>query len=250
VTLLEPSLNDPRQGDEVRLVFSGALYSLTTKILNPANRRDEARAACVRAADLLRQSVERFPAVPIYRQRLAECLAQVSALSNALGDPAETEAALFEAIELWRSLVDEAPANAVYRERLAKLLHIRAQAIPIEADDQAEPLFREAMALRQTLVAESPDSPQRGSELAATMNNLARILMRKGELVEARDLLHQAIELQQAAVAAQPGNVIFQRFLENHRHSLAEVEEQLKPETSLPEAAHDGHAEKDEIDAN
>ena len=52
------------------------------------------------------------------------------------------------------------------------------------------------LALQQELVGEVPANPEHDSALGATLNNLAMLLMARGELEEARGFLERAVRAQ------------------------------------------------------
>ena len=65
--------------------------------------------------------------------------------------------------------------------------------------------------------------PSYKSDLGGSLQNLAQLLMDKGETREARALLEQAVVYQRAALAINPKHPTYQRFLANHLTILSQL---------------------------
>src|SRR5262249_23083605 len=83
--------------------------------------------------------------------------------------------------------------------------------------------YRRALGLQEALAGEFPEDPNHQSNLGGTLNNLATLLMERGELQEARRLLERAVGHQQAARRLAPEHVAIRVFLGNHYMMLAQV---------------------------
>src|SRR5262249_27894649 len=75
------------------------------------------------------------------------------------------------------------------------------------------------------LAAEHPRSPDHQSNLGSTYHNLAQLLLDRGNLEEARQLLAKAVRCQQAARQVRAGgDPLFREFLGDHYASLGDVQ--------------------------
>src|SRR5262249_17521920 len=86
---------------------------------------------------------------------------------------------------------------------------------------EAEKLLREAVALREKLASEFPGVAEYRSELGAGLHNLAMALSARP--AEARDLARQEITHQRAALAVNPRQDVYQKFLRNHYGLLSDM---------------------------
>src|SRR5262249_13307406 len=93
--------------------------------------------------------------------------------------------------------------------------------------DEAVARYRDAVTLYQKLVAKSPNAHDLNL-LGQALNNHALILMDRGQLVEARQLLERAIQHQKAALQITPRDPGYLRDLGNHNWGLAETLVRLK----------------------
>jgi len=75
------------------------------------------------------------------------------------------------------------------------------------------------------LVVRTNRRPSDVSELAGKLNNLALADISLGNNQNARDLIDEAISLQQEALRAEPANSQFQDYLENHHTVLSQLNE-------------------------
>jgi tetratricopeptide (TPR) repeat protein/serine/threonine protein kinase len=141
---------------------------------------------------------------------------------------------LFEAhFRLGKTLVDrDAPRDAI--EPLQKAAELRpdhawAHAYLGDAlqeagrPDEAMKAYGKALELRRKLVADFPRAPAYRSELGATLNNLALLLLKRKSPARSIPLLEEAVRHQKAALKLGPEAPHYRAFLRNHYWNLAEA---------------------------
>src|SRR5262249_11850804 len=87
------------------------------------------------------------------------------------------------------------------------------------------------------LVSQFRDVPNYQSEMGAALNNLALVLQARGDNLQARALLEQAIGCQKIAVRLNPRRPQYRRFLRNHLRALTETMIRLGEHTEAARAA-------------
>ena len=79
--------------------------------------------------------------------------------------------------------------------------------------EESEQLQRRSLEIMEKLAAEYPKVPDYRSSVGAGLNNIALLLMDRGDWEEARQLLEQAIVHQTAALEINPGASEYSIFL-------------------------------------
>jgi eukaryotic-like serine/threonine-protein kinase len=189
-----------------------------------------AREYLDRAIKLQRAAVDADPQNPEYRWFLGDTYGYLSALLEKMGLPVEAEGALEEVVRQWKEVVQQRETRGDRARVLTELRFLagvlnrlgmlRQRTKGLSA---AEAPFREELALREVLHEAFPHSPEHQSGLGSALNNVAWVLMGRGELRPAREHLDRAIKLQRAAVDADPQNPQYRLFLIAHYRQLAGV---------------------------
>jgi eukaryotic-like serine/threonine-protein kinase len=86
---------------------------------------------------------------------------------------------------------------------------------------EAEPRVRQALALRESLLAEAPDSSQYQDAVGVSKSHLGEVLRRQGAAAQARELHEQAVALGQKTVKTDPRNRAAHDHLRRARELLA-----------------------------
>jgi eukaryotic-like serine/threonine-protein kinase len=86
---------------------------------------------------------------------------------------------------------------------------------------EAEPVVRHALALRESLLADAPDSSQYQDAVGMSKSHLGEILRRQGAPAQAREVHEQAVALGQKAVKSDPRNRAAQDHLRGSLKLLA-----------------------------
>jgi tetratricopeptide (TPR) repeat protein len=86
---------------------------------------------------------------------------------------------------------------------------------------EAEPRVRQGLALRESLLAEAPDSSQYQDAVGISKSHLGEVLRRQGVAAQARQLHEQAVALGQKAVKTDPRNRAAHDHLRGARELLA-----------------------------
>ncbi|MCR9248268.1 MAG: serine/threonine protein kinase [bacterium] len=89
--------------------------------------------------------------------------------------------------------------------------------------EAAEHNFERAIEIRRTLARDWPLNPLYESELAGALSNYGDLLRINGSLPTARELLEEAIDHTQNAIAIEPERAGLRRYLYNQHHKLCRV---------------------------
>jgi tetratricopeptide (TPR) repeat protein len=93
--------------------------------------------------------------------------------------------------------------------------------------DLAAESYRRAAQVRRDLAAESPNSPQSAHELGIVLGTSADIPLKRSQWNEAAAILEEALTHHEQALAAEPINRDFRRFLHNDCVRLSQASFQL-----------------------
>jgi tetratricopeptide (TPR) repeat protein len=86
---------------------------------------------------------------------------------------------------------------------------------------EAEPRVRHGLALRESLLADAPDSSEYQDAVGMSKSHLGEVLLRQGAAAQARQLYEQAVALGQKAVKTDPRNQAAHDHLRGSREYLA-----------------------------
>src|SRR5262249_28916492 len=86
--------------------------------------------------------------------------------------------------------------------------------------DPALQSYGKAQGIWELLAREHPESPDYGSHLGLSLNDMATIDIYAKRFRQGRDKLRQAISWQKKALAATPGNPTYRRLLRTHLRNL------------------------------
>lgn len=179
---------------------------------------------------LERELVARQPEIPKYRENLARMSFNLANGRAAQGDRPGAKAAYEEAIELDGELLDA--RQGLDAERTAKLaldyhnlglMHHEAGEL-----NEARAAYEAALRLRRKAKEFEQNSPDRASEVASALNNLAMLDMADHRFAEAQTKLKDAISLQGKALSAKPEQHLFREFLFHHLTNAIQAARELK----------------------
>jgi tetratricopeptide (TPR) repeat protein len=162
-----------------------------------------------RACELLRGLVKEFPAVPLYRQRLGGSLGELSVQSAESGG---RERHWQEAIELQTKLAADFPTVPEYLLELT-VSYINMGSVLYFAGqvEQSVAATSKGLELSRRLFADFPDVPLHRQCLATALLNWAQsVLIRTKDVVQARDLLDEAVRHLRRLVQAYPQHLLCQ----------------------------------------
>ncbi|MEX2169555.1 MAG: protein kinase [Pirellulales bacterium] len=198
-----------------------------------------------RATRLWKRFVANDPAVPEFRNDLAELQLLVGSMELALGRRHEALRAYQTARDAWQLLHQQHPGVPDYRVNLARtedelgVVLERYGQLP-----ESRAACRAAMELRETLVADFPDKPDYQLELARSCGQMSRISSTP-DSVEAEEYLWRAHRLLEKLVAEFPAVPSFREVMAtNHRrraelfvrtNRLAEAEAAYRQELAIQE---------------
>jgi eukaryotic-like serine/threonine-protein kinase len=247
---------------EYRVVLTGA-YKLLSKPLRTMGRLAEAERVERLAIEIDEALAAQFPRDRDYRSALATSYRNRGVMPRDPSRATEARQTLNRALEIQESLAAEYPEIPEYRSRMADIYHALGDlARSAGQDSEMERTYRLALGMRRKLAAEHTDRPTYQSQLAASLNNVANVLMlrqRQTEVslrsehdlnnvaavmlttrsrnAEARKLLEEAIELHQAALETNPRNVHYRNWLRNSLANLIGVRARLGDSAAAIQAA-------------
>jgi serine/threonine protein kinase len=151
---------------------------------------------------LLADLVEEFPAVPLYRFRLAGIIQDLATFA---GDPAGRIKEYNGAIENLNSLIAEFPRIADYRSLLATCDCNLGEIYWMSGNwESAEPYWKRSLDLTTTLIADHPQDPDYWRQHAVSLENWGSLLLCRGEVGKARKAIEESLHLGQEAFRAYP----------------------------------------------
>jgi hypothetical protein len=174
------------------------------------------------ALDLQRQRAEDREAQAIAAvKRFGDAVSDNRALKNAPALESLRKELLREPLAFFKALRDRLQAD--HDTRPASLSRLAAAYFELgylvdEIGDKQDALKvnLEALAMRQKLARDHPESADFASKLGGSLNNLAMIDLDAQRFAEARQRLHEAISWQKKALAAYPKHPTYRQFLANH----------------------------------
>jgi serine/threonine-protein kinase len=142
-----------------------------------------------------------FPRRAAYRRDLARVHVHLSNLKQAQGDHKQAVREVQQAITLQEQVAKETPGDAQGRQELARyhfnLGMLLGQTVPLK---EREAVYAHARKLQECLVAEAPKTAVFHWDLAATLNEIARLWLAAGRAPEALELVQRAMDEQQAGL--------------------------------------------------
>jgi tetratricopeptide (TPR) repeat protein len=106
------------------------------------------------------------------------------------------------------------------------------------------------LAIRQTLAHEHPESPEFTSDLSLVLHNIAEIDLGAERFEKARTRLQQAVELERKALAVNPANPTYRRWLYDYQNHLIAIARALNDAEGLAEAERELATLRDSDPAN
>jgi serine/threonine-protein kinase len=189
------------QSEEVRASVMEA-HERIGRIRYRLGQHAEAEAADRRALDLAGSLAAEFPATPQYRQKLARIHHNLGTVLRETGRTQEAEAAYRNSLDLRRTLQRAFPDERVYRHEVAMACNSLGSLLNEGRPAEAEPVYRDALAILKPLVAEFPAVPDYTRALAGTDYGLGESLRKTGRGKEAEVGYQDALALLKPLAAA------------------------------------------------
>ncbi len=178
---------DTGQEEESR-VGAARAYGRVGNIHNVLSQLNEAEEAWKSSAEMYAKLVDDYPAVPAYRQELAQVLSGLSVVYYHTRRIAEARTSQEKNLALQRRLVADFPDEPEYRKDLA--MAIRGWGILLKntgEPKEAEQAHRDSLEIQRQLTTEFPNDIGYLEELAQTQMNLGELLFQLGRLSEAEE---------------------------------------------------------------
>jgi tetratricopeptide (TPR) repeat protein len=157
----------------------------------------KAEEAYRRSIDCYRQLAVDFPETLDYRKALVQAWNRLAVLHVANRQLEDANRAFEEAIRLMDDFPTDYRTTVEYQHALASFRHNQAMLLispKRERHQEAEPLCREALAIYEELLRQSPDDSQAMGGLANASNTHAIILKRLNRLSEAQASFEKSLE--------------------------------------------------------
>jgi len=201
-----------------------------SKVFRGTGRLEESERIGIRALALRESLASEFPKLPDYRSDTALSHNFLGILLRERGKFVEAERSIRRATAIAEALMTEFPTVRAYRDDLASF-HSNLGILLFQMGNSAEAQrawhraieLQEALELQEVLVAQSPDVPDYRSRVGASLNNLGKFQMDRGELAAALSSFQRAVEHQRAALRANPSDLTSRGYLRNHYGGLADV---------------------------
>ena len=148
-----------------------------------------------KAIDLLTPLHREYPAMGSYRQLLGRCYRDLPPRPMATFNFRDS---IHQAVSIFEQLVSDFPGEPEYRLDLAEAYAVRAFNGPPparEAFAEAEPYFRKALSIQETLAAKYPNVSCYATGLVNTLFRMAKVQQEVGRTAEAQTALEKARNL-------------------------------------------------------
>jgi serine/threonine protein kinase/Tfp pilus assembly protein PilF len=155
-----------------------------------------------------------YPAVPIYRQHLAETHLRLAIVIGHLGNPQEDQTHKRTAASILEKLVAELPTVPGYRNELANV-YWWISGSPTTPAPEAEQFLQKALPQQEKLVADFPAVTDYRYDLFRTLSSLGIRLTSLDRPQEAEDAYRRAAVIGEKLVADAPGVDYYQSKLIN-----------------------------------
>ncbi|MFO0957162.1 MAG: serine/threonine-protein kinase [Isosphaeraceae bacterium] len=177
------------------------------------------------------------PGVPQYRRDLAGSHGRMGSLLNRMGRTDEAIRAHEEARAILDRLVHDNPSVVQYRRDLADACNeLGTEQTSAGQAEAAERSLEQARSIWADLAREHPEMPDIASSLGGTLSNLALVDAGRKRFADAYDKLEEAISWQRKALAANPREPQYRRFMANHLQGRIAMARNLGREAEAAEA--------------
>ena len=168
------------------------------------NDLTRASLAQARHGELLRTLERRAQESPRVAEAIADGYADRAAACEIRGEYAAAETALMVALPLYEGVPVERRTAAVRERHAFVLKRLGAVLQWLDRHADAEPRYRQALALDEEALAARPDDPDAQWRVTVTLSNLGGVLTRLGRRDESLAPWTRALEMRRAAFAADP----------------------------------------------
>ncbi len=165
--------------------------------------------------------VEKYQPTLMVRES-AGCMQNNAVVQIKLGHHADATNSLEKALKLFDALPPELLIERSVRESHGQTLdNLGWMHLTYDRVKEAEPRVRHGLALRESLLADAPDSSEYQDAVGMSKSHLGEVLLRQGAAAQARQLYEQAVALGQKAVKTDPRNQAAHDHLRGSREHLA-----------------------------
>jgi tetratricopeptide (TPR) repeat protein len=162
-----------------------------------------------------------YPSIPRFQREVATGHTNLGILFSRTGHAVEARAEYEVALAIRKRLASDHPSITLYQRQVAASHFSLGNLLSntgYPAEARAE--YEAALAIRKRLAIDHPSITEGQSDLGAALNNLAMLDLQSREFVMAAARLREAVARQKQALANNPGQVTFRRFLRYHYTNL------------------------------
>lgn len=193
-------------------------------LLKDAEEFEAAEASYRQAINHLERLVVVKPKNRNYREELATAFTNLGNLLLERPDrQADARVAFEDSLRQLEDLAARSPNVPNYQNQLARTLNSLGGVMLSHAPESTAQLWQRSLGIYRKLTDELPHVTEYQSMHGATAGNLAYVVLRENDIEHARSLLKEAIERQREALAANPENSDYRKFLQNHYRTLADL---------------------------
>jgi serine/threonine-protein kinase len=237
--------------DEISRGRTAAAALRVGKIEERLGRTEQAVVAFQMARDGYAKLAADAPAVPEYRQELANSHHYLGNVLRDLGKRAPAEEQYRQALAIRQKLAAEFPAVPAYRQKLAGSHNNLGMLLadPGKAPE-AQKQYRNALAIEEKLAAEFPAVPEYRQYLANSHNNLGLLLADLGKGSEAQEHYRQAVAIKVKLTAEFPTVPQYRQELALGHNNLGIVLAHLGKQAEAEEQYRQGLAVQEKLAAD
>jgi eukaryotic-like serine/threonine-protein kinase len=175
-----------------------------------------------------RRLASEHPEVNEFQRDLCRTNANIGGILRKSGQANQALESYGNAQAIYDRLASVNPGDTTIQGEVADI-HFEVASIQKAAGrtDQALQSYGKALAIRRRITQDHPDVAEYESKLGAVLNDLSIIDSAQAHFEQARDRLIEARRWQEKALAANPRNQTYRRFLRNHLTNLIRVAKSL-----------------------
>jgi serine/threonine protein kinase len=203
-------------------------YSNLAIVMDRMSRPAEAEDAVRQQVAVLQKLTEVQPGAAADQSKCGAILHNLAVKHHARKELEPAIGLLEQAIRHQQAAVKSNPNNPTYLGNLSLHYRVLNNVLrPMGRLDRVEETYRLSISVLEKLIALCPEDPAHQSHLAAELNDLAQVLLKR-DPGQGRELLEKAIVHQEVALRQKPGDATCRRFLGHHYLNLGQALVELK----------------------
>ncbi len=210
--------------DQQSRAISGEGHHRVAFLWIKLGRLEEALLDCEKALAVREKLSADFPAIPAFRQDLADSYNIFGKVLTDVGRLAEALSQYRKGMALQERLTTDFPDQPTYREGLGLILNnLGSLYIDQGKTVESKEMFQKGLAIKEKLVADFPDRQQYREQLATHHNNFSLLLEEQGKLGEAMEESLRGLTIRKSLVADFPTELEYQQDLASSYNTYGSV---------------------------